>query len=114
MEHFSHPEHPLEMKENVVIGEDAICCVCDKAVIGSPTYTCTSNNIGCQSFYLHKSCAELLPHTNHPKHKKHPLALLLRPHNYYCDVCYRKAKFAYSCEEDNCDFDVCVSCASEE
>ncbi|WOG90140.1 hypothetical protein DCAR_0209383 [Daucus carota subsp. sativus] len=114
MEHISHPEHLLELKEYDVIGENAMCYVCDKTVIGTPTYTCTSKSVGCQSFYLHKSCAELPPKINHNEHNQHPLTYQQCHTNHLCDICYFGIKFAYSCLEANCDFNVCVSCASEE
>ncbi|XP_017232707.1 uncharacterized protein LOC108206806 isoform X2 [Daucus carota subsp. sativus] len=113
MKHISHPGHLLELKEDNVIRENAMCYVCNKTVIGTPTYTCTSKSVSCQSFYLHKSCAELPPKINHNKHRQHPLAYLPCEGNF-CDVCYCYPKFAYSCLNSDCDFDVCLSCAFEE
>ncbi|XP_017233804.1 uncharacterized protein LOC108207887 [Daucus carota subsp. sativus] len=110
VEHFSHPEHPLRLKEDDIIEVDAICSLCGESVIGFPTYTCTSNNIGCQSFYLHKSCAQLP--TQIVRHLKdpHPLALQPRSSSCRCDICLRPAvNFTYGCED--CDIDICVICA---
>ncbi|KAL8111475.1 uncharacterized protein LOC141664441 [Apium graveolens] len=114
IKHFSHPEHELILKENDVIKEDATCCVCNKTVLGFPTYTCSAihdvDDIGCNNFYLHRSCAELPAQLYpHDKHNQHPLILQLRPDNCFCDDCYRKVKFIYIC--DGCDFGFCVACA---
>ncbi|XP_074361430.1 uncharacterized protein LOC141701697 [Apium graveolens] len=112
IEHFSHPEHPLVLKEDVVIGADATCSVCDGSVIGSPTYTCSSSDdINCQNFYLHKTCAELPKQIIHPGHKKHTLTLLPAP-RWICDTCLHDLKFGYIC--DHCGFAVCVICAYEQ
>ncbi|WOG83610.1 hypothetical protein DCAR_0102787 [Daucus carota subsp. sativus] len=109
LEHFSHPEHPLRLKEDVVIGENAKCHVCNKSVIGYPTYTCTSlDDIDCRNLYLHKTCAELPATINHHTHDEHPLTLLLRPVNYICSVCDLDVRFAYAC--DTCNFDLCIRC----
>ncbi|KAL8111411.1 hypothetical protein AgCh_019219 [Apium graveolens] len=45
IEHFSHPKHPLVLKEDDVIGADAKCCLCNKPVIGSPTNEIEENGI---------------------------------------------------------------------
>lgn len=96
-----------------VIPEDAKCYGCNKLVIGSPTYTCTSRNINCQKFYLHKSCAELPEQIHHHKHNQHSLFLLLPHRSCICDVCGRKWKlFTYRCED--CQFNVCVLCAFDQ
>lgn len=110
LEHCTHPEHPLILKEDDVIGVDAACYVCRLSVIGYPTYTCSSHdNIICQNFYLHKSCAELPQEINHHKHKRHPLVLQPR-RGYRCNVCgCRVFSMAYACYD--CKFDVCLSCA---
>ncbi|WOG90425.1 hypothetical protein DCAR_0209669 [Daucus carota subsp. sativus] len=111
LEHFSHPEHPLRLKEDVVVEANATCSVCDESVIGSPTYTCSSNNIGCESFYLHKSCAQLPTEIVRPMKDPHPLALLPRPYGCSCDICGRRnLKFAYACAD--CNFDICVICGA--
>ncbi|XP_017233803.2 protein VACUOLELESS GAMETOPHYTES-like [Daucus carota subsp. sativus] len=108
VEHFSHPEHLLKLKEDVVIEADATCSVCDQSVIGSPTYTCSSNKIGCESFYLHKSCAQLPTEIVRPTKDQHPLALQPKPVGSFCDICSRDVKFAYAC--DDCNMDICIIC----
>lgn len=42
--HFSHPEHPLVLKEYDIIGDHDICYISNKTVAGFPTYTCTSSS----------------------------------------------------------------------
>lgn len=111
LKHFSHPQHPLRLKEDVVIREDARCYVCGSSVIGYPTYTCDSDhdNKKCQNFYLHKSCAELPKEIKYHKHNIHPLVLKRRS-RCSCDVCGHRGKLlVYTCH--GCDFDVCVKCA---
>nr|XP_017233803.1 PREDICTED: uncharacterized protein LOC108207886 [Daucus carota subsp. sativus] len=126
VEHFSHPEHLLKLKEDVVIEADATCSVCDQSVIGSPTYTCSSNKIGCESFYLHKSCAQLPTEIVRPTKDQHPLALQPKPssrssspHTYTaeasflfrCDACYEKTEdYSYVCLP--CDFWIHKKCAA--
>ncbi|WOG90508.1 hypothetical protein DCAR_0209752 [Daucus carota subsp. sativus] len=110
VEHLSHPRHPLVLKEDVVIGVEATCSVCNNPVLGSPTYTCTLRvDIGCQDFYLHKSCAELPKQIIRHKQDQHPLGLLPRAGYYVCDICHNSVKFSYACVD--CDFDICVICA---
>ncbi|KAL1830194.1 hypothetical protein ACET3Z_008606 [Daucus carota] len=114
IEHFSHPEHELILKENDVIEDTATCYVCTRTVFGFPTYTCTrhaadDDDIGCKKFYLHQTCAELPPHLYHDMHNRHPLTLGVRSDTYYCDGCYLQVKFAYGC--DPCNFGLCVACA---
>lgn len=112
IKHFSHPEHELILKEDDVIEENAACYVCDKTVIGFPTYTCTSpdDNIDCNFFYLHRSCAELPTKLYaHDEHNQHPITLRKRSKRCICDVCEDKVKFAYSCA--GCNFDLCIACA---
>ncbi|WOG90370.1 hypothetical protein DCAR_0209614 [Daucus carota subsp. sativus] len=116
IEHFSHPEHELTLKENDVFEDTATCYVCNRTVIGSPTYTCTNrraddddNDIRCKKFYLHQTCAELPPHLfQHDMHNQHLLSLELRSHGYYCDRCELQVKFAYVC--DPCNYGLCVAC----
>lgn len=110
LQHFSHPEHPLILKEDDVIKVDAKCHVCSKSIIGNPTYTCSSHdNIKCQNFYLHRSCAELPEQINHHKHKRHILVLQQRE-DCGCNVCgFDVLWMAYACYD--CKFDVCLDCA---
>lgn len=111
LQHFSHPKHPLVLKENAVLGVNAKCSVCDKTVIGSPTYTCCSNATDCQSFYLHKTCAEFPQQINHDCHNQHPLVLQPPVFGFPCDVCFDRVKYAYECE--HCQFLLCVLCTFE-
>nr|XP_017232088.1 PREDICTED: uncharacterized protein LOC108206335 [Daucus carota subsp. sativus] len=109
VEHFTHPKHPLRLKEDDVIESDATCSVCDQSVIGSPTYTCSRNYIACQKFYLHKSCAQLPAEIVRPMKDPHPLALQRRSSSS-CNICRRRhLRVTYACED--CDFDICVICA---
>ena len=109
LEHFSHPNHSLILKDDVVIRADATCSVCYKSVVGTPTYTCSTDNIACQNFYLHKSCAELPEQIIRDKQDKHPLTLQPRSKHCNCDVCKSRVQISYACKD--CDFDVCVACA---
>lgn len=101
LEHFSHPKHLLILNEYALLEEDDNCHVCDKPVIGTPTYTCTTDAFDCENFYLHKSCAELPTLINHHTHNKHSLALLPRPDKKVCNVCGCDVKFAYACKDCN-------------
>ncbi|XP_017240615.1 uncharacterized protein LOC108213342 isoform X1 [Daucus carota subsp. sativus] len=108
-------EHPLCLKENFSIEKNAACHICNKPIVGSPTYSCMSHDVDvhCQNFYLHKICVDQLPtQIDHNKHKIHPLSLLPRQDNYTCDICTRDVKVSYACVE--CEFDVCVFCAFEQ
>lgn len=113
VKHFSHPKHPLVLKENDVIGDDTVCYGCNEPVTGVPTYTCASpDDFDSQNFYFHKSCAELPTQINHHKHNIHSLTLFPRRHRL-CDVCGGAWDlFTYSCID--CDFYVCVFCALEQ
>ena len=108
-------EHSLCLEEDFIFAEDAACIICNKRVVGSPTYTCVSRNddVACQNFYLHKTCAELPQQINHHKHTTHPLSLLPRSaDDCTCANCRRDIKLSYACVD--CDFDVCVFCALEQ
>nr|XP_017233795.1 PREDICTED: uncharacterized protein LOC108207877 [Daucus carota subsp. sativus] len=112
LQRFSHPKHPLLLKKDDLLGVDAKCYVCNKTVIGSPTYTCTSHDIECQGLYLHKSCAEFPQRINHENHNQHPLTLRPPLSRWLCDVCLGQGNFVYYCEL--CEFVLCVDCAFEE
>nr|XP_017241967.1 PREDICTED: uncharacterized protein LOC108214469 [Daucus carota subsp. sativus] len=112
LEHFSHPKHPLVLKECDVIADDARCYVCNTSVIASPTYTCSLSSVECQGFYLHKTCAELPTTIRFHKHNQHPLVLLKRPDDSSCDACGEDVKFSYTCQD--CQFDVCLICAFQQ
>lgn len=132
--HFSHPKHPLVLKEFTVSGVEA----CDSQVIGSPTYTCSSEDTDSdwESFYLQKSCAELPILINHDKHnynvlnlsrkgnqvqepnerplsirheshQEHELTLI---HMFMCHACWEEAKDSiYVCA--TCGFCIHSTCA---
>lgn len=110
--HFSHPQHPLVVKEDDLLQVDAKCYVCEKSVIGSLIYTCSSHDIDCRSFYLHESCAKLPSEIHHHHtHNEHPLFLLSHPNNsHLCDVCWIYRNCTYTCA--TCNFDLCLSCAN--
>ncbi|WOG94037.1 hypothetical protein DCAR_0313328 [Daucus carota subsp. sativus] len=112
LEHFSHPKHPLVLKECDVIADDARCYVCNTSVIASPTYTCSLSSVECQGFYLHKTCAELPTTIRFHKHNQHPLVLLKHPDDSSCDACGEDVKFSYTCQD--CQFDVCLICAFQQ
>ncbi|XP_017240641.1 uncharacterized protein LOC108213365 [Daucus carota subsp. sativus] len=107
-------EHSLCLQKDFIFAEDAACIICNKRVVGSPTYTCVSRNddVNCQNFYLHKTCAEIPQQINHHKHTIHPLSLLPRPDRLTCDICRRHIKVSYGCVE--CNFNVCVFCGLEQ
>nr|XP_017257337.1 PREDICTED: uncharacterized protein LOC108226856 [Daucus carota subsp. sativus] len=111
--HFSHQEHPLVLKDEVVCENKPMCYACNKLVITTvqgSAYTCAT----CKNFFLHKTRAELPTQINHPMHNKHSLTLLPRllP-RITCDVCRHKWEhFLYRCED--CDFDVCLLCTLQE
>lgn len=116
IQHFSHPEHTLELKDEVVSKQKVspMCYGCNKPIItasssSNAAYTCTS----CDNFFLHKRCAELPIQVKHPMHNKHSLTLLPRLSNRsFCDVCKRKLEhFGYRC--DVCDYDICATCTFE-
>ncbi|XP_017232759.1 uncharacterized protein LOC108206851 [Daucus carota subsp. sativus] len=112
VEHFSHPKHTLRLvRESDDVGEDEICHLCNKPVIGSPTYTCSKDAIDCERFYLHKTCADLPMELNHSL-DRHLLGLMPRPDGHLCAVCASKVKYAYAC--DNCNTNVCVFCGFEQ
>ena len=52
LQHFTHPEHPLVLNEDIIYGED--CYGCNEPILG-PSYSCKE----CNWYMLHKSCAEL-------------------------------------------------------
>lgn len=130
--HFSHPKHPLVLQEFDVGEVEAY----DNQVIGSPTYTCSSEDTDCdwESFYLQKSCAELPTLINHNKHNynvlnlsregnqepdKRPPALRHESHQeheltlidrFFCYVCWEEPKDSvYVCS--TCRFCIHSTCA---
>lgn len=129
--HFSHPKHPLILIEFAVSEVEA----CDSQVIGSPTYTCSSDtDSDWESFYLQKSCAGLPTLMNHNKRhhnvlnlshegnqepNKRPLTLRHESHQeheltlietFMCDACWEEAEDSvYVCT--TCRFCIHSTCA---
>ncbi|KAL7595354.1 hypothetical protein Lser_V15G30181 [Lactuca serriola] len=122
--HWCH-QHPLTL--NVESQPNNMCCsshpieVCFGCVrpLSLPYYTCKD---GCNSFSLHKYCAELPLKLQHPLHPDHSLALIntnrllslinTRGHGKYnqCNGCGSFCNtFLYKCE--TCEFKLDVSCA---
>jgi hypothetical protein len=110
IKHFSH-EHDLKLIDEQFDNDEK----CDGCMwpIYPPFYICTS----C-TFFLHKSCVELLRKMSHLLHQ-HPLILLpsiLLPWPLYvnkcfsCNACKRACNgFVYHC--DKCYFDLDVQCS---
>ncbi|KAJ6864378.1 hypothetical protein NC651_035049 [Populus alba x Populus x berolinensis] len=109
VEHFSHPDHPLILINQVLeySCEVVICSGCEGPIWG-PCYSCTS----CY-FFLHKTCAELPREIKRLIHPKHPLHLLEKsPYEgeYCCDRCHKGFEsFVYHCSF--CQFDLDIKCA---
>ncbi|PWA60706.1 C1-like protein [Artemisia annua] len=88
--HFSHEEHSLKLIEN---------------------WETLVDDHGEKK----GECAELPPTINHHFHPLHPLTLIVRRLNWYCDVCRTRhlpGRFRYRCSE--CDFDACIKCGTDE
>ncbi|KAG2692229.1 hypothetical protein I3760_08G042500 [Carya illinoinensis] len=109
IEHFSH-KHPLTFIESATTlgrkyrNKIKLCAGCDK-ICTFPLYACTE----C-SFYLHKSCADLLRVFQNPFHP-HPLTLLFDAEiSLTCGACFKTCSgFYFSCEV--CDFYLDIGCA---
>jgi hypothetical protein len=115
--HFSHPEHPLLLLENMP-ADRFRCSVCGGWCSDPKSYGC----LPC-GFFLHPSCFNLpqeIVHPFHPyhgpltlKHMKDPLNLKRIMDNHVkCYACRNRIYvdcFAYFCEE--CDFHHDVECA---
>lgn len=114
-QHWSH-EHPLILHvqpqaNNMSVFSDPIeiyfGCV---QPLSLPYYTCKD---GCNSFSLHKYCAELPLKLQHPLHPNHSLDLINTcPQNLYdrCNGCGSFGNtFLYKCE--TCEFNLDVNCA---
>ncbi|KAL0005900.1 hypothetical protein SO802_013461 [Lithocarpus litseifolius] len=113
IQHFSHPEHPLVFSEKGNYGQ--LCWACKKTIFG-PSYSC----IECNSFFRHKSCAELPLGLHHPLHPIHPL-ILFHPWRwayladdkqfYKCELC-KEFRYQYTYRCSRCDFNLHITCAS--
>ena len=98
LQHFTHPEHPLVLNEDIIYGED--CYGCSEPILG-PSYSCKE----CNWYMLHKSCAELpLGLLHHPLHPLHPL-ILFNEWAYHpkgkksnCEICKEmREEYCYFC-----------------
>ncbi|KAK1583680.1 hypothetical protein Q3G72_026091 [Acer saccharum] len=112
IQHFSHPEHTLNLVESIKESKVRYWAYCDGCleVMCFPGYVCHE----C-SFCLHKSCAELPPKILHPLHP-HPLTFLICDgwDPIICDGCrdlYRSG-FIFNCSW--CGFNLDPKCASKQ
>ncbi|PON98336.1 43kDa postsynaptic protein [Trema orientale] len=106
-------EHPMSL---VADDDDsrkgqANCFACQSRWSG-PAYSCTSAT--CQNF-LHRSCAEWPQKIQHPLHPHHLLTLQVSDQSQSCRSCRKKGYWLiFSCSEENgCDFNLCIECASD-
>ncbi|KAL9373668.1 hypothetical protein Peur_033288 [Populus x canadensis] len=108
-EHFSHPDHPLILVNQVLdySCEQVICSGCEGPIWG-PCYSCTS----CY-FFLHKKCVGLPREIKRRIHPRHPLHLLAKPPykgKCGCNRCGKTCNsFVYHCSL--CEFDLDIKCA---
>ncbi|PON98344.1 Zinc finger, PHD-type [Trema orientale] len=87
----------------------ANCFACQSQWSG-PAYSCTSAT--CQNF-IHKSCAEWPQKIQHPFHSHHLLTLQLSK-SPSCRCCCKKGYWLiFRCEENGCNFSLCIECASD-
>lgn len=107
--------HPLMVVDD--FDRNVNCSCCQKMVfIGSSVYCCGADD--CYNVFMHTECAQLpekLP--KHPAHPIHPLIVQKRSSEYYsCSVCRDRdnwfLNFIYTC--DDCNFSICVRCASRD
>ncbi|KAH6786500.1 hypothetical protein C2S52_006052 [Perilla frutescens var. hirtella] len=116
IEHPFH-EHPVTLKEIVVIDEESLDCYgCGNGISNlERAYVCVEAEKGCSSrFILHKRCGEFLRKIRHSSHSEHPLYLVdfRRLRRQWCDLCSHKfgLELGYRC--DRCDFDLDITCKS--
>ncbi|KAH6827745.1 hypothetical protein C2S53_015419 [Perilla frutescens var. hirtella] len=114
IDHFFH-EHPLILKEIVVINEEKLDCYgCGNGISNmEKAYVCVQEEKGCSSrFTLHKRCSEFVRKIRHPSHSEHPLHLVhfRRLRNHLCNLCRRAfgQELGYRC--NRCDFDLDITC----
>ncbi|XP_055817777.1 protein VACUOLELESS GAMETOPHYTES [Solanum dulcamara] len=108
MNHFSHPEHPLELITHQNFSSSQLCSGCKIQAIGS-VYSCKSCN-----FFLHIECSQMPQQINHPFDKEHTFTLLPKPiypeGNFRCDACGETGDgFSYHCK--SCGTDLHILCA---
>ncbi|CAK9157205.1 unnamed protein product [Ilex paraguariensis] len=113
LQHFSHKDHPLILKELQEEESGRIICYgCEKTIFEDSMYSC-----GLCDYFLHKRCAELPQEINDPLHYQHLLTLYAYS-PYPSSVCACNAcrkvlnRFNYSCI--SCQFNLCMSCFLEE
>ncbi|KAH6778375.1 hypothetical protein C2S51_009687 [Perilla frutescens var. frutescens] len=116
IEHPFH-EHPVILKEIVVIDEESLdCCGCGNGISNlERAYVCVEAEKGCSSgFILHKRCGEFVRKIWHSSHSEHPLYLVdcLRLWGHQCNLCRHVfiLELGYRC--DRCDFDLDITCKS--
>ncbi|WOG90374.1 hypothetical protein DCAR_0209618 [Daucus carota subsp. sativus] len=120
-EHWSHPDHPLELFQFIINEHDdddnttiLICDGCTQPItVTHPSY------YGCTQckFFLHSVCATKLPTVlpigSSSSHPQHSLALTMKTRFYaavYCEVCGCPTNgFYYKCEA--CDMKIDICCA---
>ncbi|TXG66065.1 hypothetical protein EZV62_007340 [Acer yangbiense] len=111
IQHFSHPEHTLNLVDSIEESKVPKCSGCNE-VMCFPGYACESAKC---KFYLHKSCAELPPKILHPLHP-HPLTCSLTDDDevLICDGCrdLYGSGFNFSCSW--CGFNLDAKCASKQ
>ncbi|PHU30125.1 hypothetical protein BC332_02218 [Capsicum chinense] len=108
MNHFSHPQHTLELITQQNFVPSLLCSACKMQATGS-VYTCKSCN-----FFLHIECSQMPQQLNHPFDKEHNFTLLPKPvypeGNFRCDACGETGDgFSYHCE--SCGTDLHILCA---
>lgn len=123
IQHFSHHEHYLRLHEHKTIGEkDKLCEACTlPIIISQKIYSCMQCD-----YVLDEACASLPRKKYLPLHKHpltlHPFPIGVAPWNdlfvpikdlFVCNGCNRKGcGFVYKCDEEDCNFNIDVRCAS--
>ncbi|KAH7515373.1 hypothetical protein FEM48_Zijuj10G0019600 [Ziziphus jujuba var. spinosa] len=120
--HSGRYEHDLSFyEEGSLIGVSKICHKCRQPV-SRDYYKCTAK--GCaDEYYLHKECTELkyLSQEYHPLHPQHPLAGIDNNNfpyfkSFICSFCRETCRWdeiSGQCSDDQCDFTLHDSCATE-
>lgn len=129
LKHMSHI-HTLTLTTSTYNNtpENAVCHGChDTIMVSTSVYRCsktcrTSTNASldstCASFFLHKTCSELPPRIQHPRHNEHLLTLC----DYgtipwvKCEVCGNsgsRGAFGYQCQTCLVSW-LCLKCTMKE
>ncbi|CAN4080470.1 unnamed protein product [Withania somnifera] len=108
LNHFSHPQHPLELITHQNFDPSQVCSGCKIQATGS-VYTCKSCN-----FYLHLECSQMPQKITHPFDKEHTFTLFPKPIYtegiFQCDACGETGDgFSYHCK--TCGTDLHILCA---